>query len=338
MNREPDANPSARDGAGEDVVVIVVAEGDGGRLDAYVARRTELSRTRVQALLSSGRVLVDDKLPRKSHQVSVGERIVVSIPAPEPAHVDAEDLPLDIVFEDPHLLVVNKAAGMVVHPAPGHWSGTLVNALLHHVKDLSGIGGTLRPGIVHRLDKDTSGLLVVAKEDSTHQALSEALQRREIKRLYRAVTWGHFREDDFVVDQPIGRDPLQRQRMAVVQDGRPAVTRVEVMARWTAADLLEVALGTGRTHQIRVHLSHLGHPVVGDSMYSAEWYRGIGGTVRGWARELNGRVKRQFLHASRLAFIHPATGERMHFEADFPEDLSAVVAWAESGAPNIDPE
>jgi 23S rRNA pseudouridine1911/1915/1917 synthase len=313
---------------------ILVEEGDEGRLDAYLARRSELSRTRVQALVAGGHVLVDGAPPRKSHQVGAGERIVVSIPVPESTDVEAEDLPLDIVYEDSHLLVVNKAAGMVVHPAPANWSGTLVNALLYHVKDLSGIGGVLRPGIVHRLDKDTSGLLVVAKEDSTHQALSEALQRREIKRLYRAVTWGHLREDDFVVDEPIGRHPRQRQRMAVVEDGRRALTRVVVKTRWTAADVLEVALGTGRTHQIRVHLAHLGHPVVGDALYSAEWYKGMGGTVRGWARGLNGRVKRQFLHASSLAFVHPATGERMQFEADFPEDLAKVVAWAESGASN----
>jgi 23S rRNA pseudouridine1911/1915/1917 synthase len=312
-------------------IELQVGEGDEGRLDAYVARTTELSRTRVQALLADGHILVDGEAPRKSHRIGVGERVLVSIPAPEPTNVDPEDLPLDIVYEDPHLLVVNKAAGMVVHPAPGNWSGTLVNALLHHVEDLSGIGGKLRPGIVHRLDKDTSGLLVVAKEDSTHQALSEGLQRREIKRLYRAVTWGHLREDDFVVDQPIGRDPLHRQRMAVVENGRPAITRVEVKERWMAADLLEVALGTGRTHQIRVHLSNLGHPVVGDSLYGAEWYRGIGGNARGWARELNVRVKRQVLHACRLAFVHPVTGERMQFESDFPEDLAAVLAWAAPG-------
>lgn len=311
---------------------IVVAEGDEGRLDAYVARQTGLSRTRVQALLAEGHLLVNGNPPRKSHRVAVDERILLTIPPPEPTHVEAENLPLDIVYEDAHLLVVNKAAGMVVHPAPGHRSGTLVNALLYHVKDLSGIGGVLRPGIVHRLDKDTSGLLVVAKEDSTHQTLSEALALREIKRLYQAVTWGHFREDDFVVDQPIGRDPHQRQRMAVVEDGRRAVTRVEVKARWTAANLVEVALGTGRTHQIRVHLSHLGHPVVGDAVYGAEWYRGMGDSVRSWARELQVRVKRQFLHASRLAFVHPATGERLEFEAEFPKDLAAVVAWVDSAA------
>lgn len=319
-----------RESEAMEVSEIVVEEADTGRLDAFVARQTGLSRTRVHSLLAAGHVLVNGSPARKSHQIGTHERIRVSIPAPESTHVDAEDLPLDIVYEDEHLLVVNKAAGMVVHPAPGHRSGTLVNALLHHVKDLSGIGGVLRPGIVHRLDRNTSGLLVVAKNDSTHQALSEALQRREIKRLYRAVTWGHLREDDFVVDEPIGRDPRHRQRMAVVEDGRSAITRVTVETRWTAADVVEVALGTGRTHQIRVHLSHLGHPVVGDSLYGAEWYRGMGDGVRGWARELHTRVRRQFLHASSLAFVHPATEERMEFEAEFPEDLAAVVAWVES--------
>ena len=303
--------------------------GDEGRIDAFVARRTELSRTRVQALIAEGQILVDGERAPKSHRVEEGQLISIEVPPPEPLETLAEDLPVSVVYEDEHLLVVDKAAGMVVHPAPGHPTGTLVNALLHHVDDLSGIGGTLRPGIVHRLDKDTSGLLVVAKSDGSHQGLSRALRRREIKRLYRAVTWGHLDEEDFVVDRPIGRDPSNRKRMAVVEGGRRALTRVRVTARWEAADMLEVALGTGRTHQIRVHLAALGHPVVGDSLYGAGWHRGIGGTARKWARELHRRVPRQFLHAWRLAFTHPVTGERMRFEAPLPEDLQAVVGWAQ---------
>jgi 23S rRNA pseudouridine1911/1915/1917 synthase len=301
---------------------------DEGRLDAVVARRLGLSRTRVQALLETGHVRVDGAQPKKSHRLRAGEHVEVDIPPPEPLGVEPEDLPLQVVFEDHDLLVVDKAAGMVVHPAPGHSTGTLVNALLHHVADLSGIGGRLRPGIVHRLDKDTSGLMVVAKNDETHQALSQALQRREIKRLYRAVTWGHFAEERFTVDAPIGRDPGNRQRMAVREQGRRALTRFRVKARWLAADALEVALGTGRTHQIRVHLAHLGHPVVGDVVYGDRWHRGMSGTARAWARELDERVPRQFLHAWRLAFRHPTTGEELRFESPLPQDLAAVVEWA----------
>jgi 23S rRNA pseudouridine1911/1915/1917 synthase len=307
---------------------FLVGEGGEGRLDAVVARLLGLSRTRVQSLLDEGLVTVDGNEPKKSHRLRAGERVEVVVPAPEPLDVEPEDLPLDIVFEDADLLVVDKAAGMVVHAGPGHASGTLVNALLFAVDDLSGIGGRLRPGIVHRLDKDTSGLMVVAKNDATHQALSEALRRREIKRLYRAVTWGHFAEERFTVDAPIGRDPANRQRMAVVERGRRAVTRARVKARWEAADALEVALGTGRTHQIRVHLAHLGHPVVGDAVYGLGWHRGMSGAARAWARELNDRVTRQFLHAWGLAFRHPGTGEEMRFESPLPEALAAVERWA----------
>jgi 23S rRNA pseudouridine1911/1915/1917 synthase len=221
---------------------------------------------------------------------------------------------------------------MVVHPGAGHPTGTLVNALLHHVKDLSGIGGTLRPGIVHRLDRDTSGLLVIAKEEATHRALSLALKERKVRRLYLAAVWGHLSETHLRVDAPIGRDPRERRRMAVVSGGRRAVTRVRVRERWRAAEFLDVALETGRTHQIRVHLAHLGHPVVGDLTYGPGWERGMGGPDSLWARELARSVPRQFLHAARLAFDHPVTGKKLRFEAPLPDDLETVALWAREPA------
>lgn len=308
---------------------LTVAEADEGeRLDAWIAARTELSRTRIVRLVEEGRVLLNDRVPRKAEPVEAGDRILVRVPPPERPRARPEELPLDIVWEDEHLLVVNKAAGMVVHPAPGHPDGTLVNALLHHVDDLSGIGGALRPGIVHRLDRDTSGLLVVAKEDRVHRALSEALRKREIHRLYVAASWGHLDRSPRRIEARIGRDPGHRQRMAVVEGGRRAVTHVRVRERWPAAELLDVGLETGRTHQIRVHLAYIGHPVVGDETYGAGRERGMSGPARQWARELARRTPRQFLHAGRLSFRHPSTGEMHRFEAPLPADLAAVATWA----------
>ncbi|MGD2069837.1 MAG: RluA family pseudouridine synthase [Gemmatimonadota bacterium] len=313
---------------GRAVVLEVAPDEAGERIDVWLAGRLSLSRTRIQKLVAAGQVRVDGEVPTKSDPTEGGASVEVTIPAPEPARAEPEDLPVDIVWEDADLLVVNKAAGMVVHPAPGHRTGTLVNALLHHVEDLSGIGGTLRPGIVHRLDKDTSGLLVVAKSDPAHRRLSDALRRRRVKRLYRAATWGHLEEEPLKIDAPIGRDPADRKRMAVVEDGRRAITRVRVRERWQAAELLDVALQTGRTHQIRVHLAHLGHPVVGDQTYGPGWERGLGGPHRRWARELARRTPRQFLHATGLAFDHPLTGERMRFRVSLPADLLSVAEWA----------
>jgi 23S rRNA pseudouridine1911/1915/1917 synthase len=211
----------------------------------------------------------------------------------------------------------------------------MVNALLHHLDDLSGVGGRLRPGIVHRLDKDTSGLLVVAKDDATHQALSAALRRRRVKRLYTAATWGHlsFEGETLTIDAPMARDPRDRLRMAVVEGGKRAVTRARLRERWLAAELLDVALQTGRTHQIRVHLAHLGHPIVGDALYGAGWERGMSGAGRTWARELARRVPRQFLHAAELAFDHPATGARIRLRSPLPDDLAGVARWARREAP-----
>ncbi len=305
-------------------------EAEGLRLDVWVSEQAGLSRSRVARLVAEGQVLLNGEVPRKAEPLTPGDQVRLEEPPPEPVAAEAEDLPLSIVWEDSHLLVVDKAAGMVVHPAPGHRSGTMVNALLHHVRDLSGIGGRLRPGIVHRLDRDTSGLLVVAKDDQTHQALQDLLRRRKIRRLYLAASWGHLDRSPRRVDAPIGRDPSNRLRMAVHADGRRAVTHLRVVESWPAAELLQVGLETGRTHQIRVHLAHLGHPVVGDQLYGAGWERGMGGSIREFARELARRTPRQFLHAHRLAFRHPVTGEELRFEAPLPPDLAGVARWARS--------
>ena len=291
--------------ATEERVEVLSVGRAGDRLDVYVAANSDLSRARVQALVAEGRVRVDGRVARKADRLEAGQEIEVRVPPPEELEAQPEDLALDVLFEDPSLLVVNKPSGMVTHPAPGHPTGTLVNALLAHTEDLSGIGGKLRPGIVHRLDRYTSGLMVVAKSDRAHHALSEAIQQREIKRLYIAASWGHLSESPLEVNAPIGRDPVERQRMAVVEKGRHAVTRFRVVERWIGAELLRVALGTGRTHQIRVHLAHIGHPVVGDTVYGVGWERGIGGKARQWARMLGQMVERQFLHSWRLSFEHP---------------------------------
>ncbi|HSM59384.1 MAG TPA: RluA family pseudouridine synthase [Longimicrobiales bacterium] len=312
--------------------VLDVEVGTDERLDSFVSARLGLSRTRVQRLIERGHVSVDGRPARKSERVEPGARVEVRVPPPEPVHIEPEALPLDLVYQDEHIVVVDKAAGMVVHPAPGHRSGTLVNALLHHVRDLSGVGGRLRPGIVHRLDRDTSGLMVVAKSDAAHLGLADALRRRRVKRLYRAATWGHLAESPMTIDAPIGRDPSNRLRMAVVPGGRRAVTRVRVRERWLRAELLDVALQTGRTHQIRVHLAHVGHPVVGDPVYGVGWERGLGGPDVAWVRTLARRAQRQFLHAAELVFDHPVSGARLHFRSPLPDDLARLAEWARSGA------
>lgn len=300
----------------------------GERLDAFVGNGLpELSRTRAAQLIREGSVQVNGRPARKSDRVEAGDIVVVEVPSPEPSTVVPEPIPLDILHEDRDLLVVAKPAGLVVHPAPGHRSGTLVNALLHHVRDLSGIGGVKRPGIVHRLDKDTSGLMIVAKHDRAHRRLAAALKRREIRRSYVAACWGHLAAERLTVEAPVGRSSRDRKRMAVLDSGRRAITHFECLARWPAADLVSAELETGRTHQIRVHLAHIGHAVVGDPVYGGGGARGISGPDRLWARELERRVPRQFLHARRLEFDHPRTGTRMVLEAPFPADLQAVLDW-----------
>lgn len=276
-------------------------------------------------------MLVDGATVAKSRAIVPGETVTVTLPPRTVPAVDPEPIPLHICYEDQDLAVVEKPAGMVVHPAPGHDSGTLVNALLHHLGGLSSVGAPLRPGIVHRLDRDTSGLLVVARSDEAHRLLSADLARRRILRGYLAAAWGKLGEDEGTVDLPIGRDPRDRKRMAVVPEGRRAVTHFRRLERWTAADFLALRLETGRTHQVRVHLRAIGHPVVGDPIYAARWEKGFVGAGGRWAEAFARRCDRMFLHAARLVFRHPRSGERMAFTSPLPEPLRSAAAWARAG-------
>lgn len=315
-------------GVGGRLVHWTVEEAPDERLDRYLADRLGLTRSQAARLIEEALVRVDGEPVRKSDVVRRGARVQVTVPEPRPARLEPEAIPLRLVYQDEDLAVIEKPAGLVVHPAPGHPSGTLVNALLHHLKDLSGIGGERRPGIVHRLDRDTSGLLLVAKHDRAHERLSTALARREVRRVYWVAAWGHSRRAAFTVDAPLGRHPKDRKRSAVVAGGRRAVTHFERVERWRAAELLRARLETGRTHQIRVHLSHVGHPVVGDLTYGAGRERAFSGAAGRWAREFARRVPRQFLHAGELELEHPFRGERLRFESALPDDLAAAAEWA----------
>jgi 23S rRNA pseudouridine1911/1915/1917 synthase len=311
--------------------LTVDVEPDEARLDAYLAARLpDLSRSRIVQLISEGHVRVNGAPARKSRRPEPGDVVDVLVPTAVASALAPEDIPLRVVHEDADLLVIDKPAGLVVHPAAGHAAGTLVNALLHHVPDLAGIGGVRRPGIVHRLDKDTSGLLVVAKNEQAHTRLSAALKRRAIRRFYLVVAWGHLGERERAVDAPIARSPSHRQRMAIVEGGRSARTRFSLLERWRAAELLRAELETGRTHQIRVHLQWIGHPVVGDPVYGTGGARGISGPDRRWAVQLAKRVPRQFLHAAELRFDHPRTGAPLAFTSPLPDALAAVAEWARS--------
>ena len=315
---------------------FLVDEEDGGeRLDSYLsAQIPELSRTRIQKAIAAGEVLVDGAPALKSAQkVREGERIHLVFSPPKPLEIVPENIPLDIVHEDDWLLVVNKAAGMVVHPAPGHERGTLVHALLYHCANLSGIGGILRPGIVHRLDAGTSGLLVVAKGDETHIALSRALMERRVSRMYCAIVWGEMPHETGIIDMPIGRSPRDRKKMAVVTEGgKEAQTAYYVVDSLGPFQYIRLKLGTGRTHQIRVHLSRIGHPVLGDSDYGGRKERrgGLTGKAVAAADRALSMIDRQALHAEELRFVHPATGALMKFTAPLPGDFRAVLDFLKS--------
>ena len=295
--------------------VIVTVQESGERIDALLARSVEgLTRAGAQRLIEDGSVTLRGAAVKKNYKSKAGDEITLELPdAPAEVPLVAQDIPLDVVFEDSDVIVINKPRGMVVHPAPGHADGTLVNALLHHCGDsLSGIGGEKRPGIVHRIDMDTSGLLIVAKNDYAHQFLSAQLSDRSLSRVYEAVVYGRFRADSGTVDAPIGRHPTDRKRMAVTaKNSREAVTHWEVIARYNGFTHIRCRLETGRTHQIRVHMAHIGHPLLGDMVYGKKKAeKGLTG---------------QCLHARELKFIHPRTGEKVHLYTELPEYFTEVL-------------
>jgi 23S rRNA pseudouridine1911/1915/1917 synthase len=300
---------------------LVVPEGRGGRADRFAADLSGLSRSRVQRLIAEGRVTADGNPVRANSIVGPGVVLVIDVPPLAPAAIEPEAIPLVVVYEDADVLVIDKPAGLVVHPSPGHWSGTLVNALLARDTVYGGIAGVERPGIVHRLDRDTSGLLIVAKNDAAQTGIMAQLKARRVKKTYPALVQGSVQASVGRIEAPIGRDPKNRQRMAVIPDGRQSVTGYRVRERFPAWTLLEVDLVTGRTHQIRVHLAALGHPVAGDSVYGT-----------GTARRGPDGLGRLFLHAWRLAFATPATGDLVRLEAPLPTELEAVLRELRAGA------
>lgn len=296
---------------------IVVNEEDKIRLDSYIAKKDEsLSRSMIQKLLEESKITVNGNVVKASYKVQVGDRIQIEIEPPKEVKLEAQDIPIDIIYEDDDIIVVNKPKGLVVHPANGNPDGTLVNAIMAICKDsLSGIGGELRPGIVHRLDKDTSGLLIVAKNDKAHINMSEQIKDRKVKKTYIALVRGTITENEATINMPIGRSTKDRKKMAVTKNGKEAITHFKVLNRYTTSKasytLLEIKIDTGRTHQIRVHMAEIGHPVVGDMVYS------------------NGKnefgVIGQCLHAKKLEFCHPITGKEMSFEAPLPEYFENII-------------
>ncbi len=292
---------------------VYQADADGERLDLFLVRRQpELSRSHVQKLISRGAALVEGRERKGSYKLTAGESVELTLPEPEPLDIRAEDIPLSVLYEDHDIIVVDKPRGMVVHPAAGISSGTLVNALLFHCRDLSGINGALRPGIVHRLDKDTSGVMVAAKNDAAHLDLAEQIRTKSAQRTYLAVVHGNIREEAGTIKGAIGRHPTDRQRMAIVREhGKEAVTHFRVRERFGAYTLIECRLETGRTHQIRVHMTSIGHPLVNDPKYGP--------------RKTPFAIKGQALHSRSLTLRHPATGEQMTFEAPIPEDFAGII-------------
>ncbi|HEY8892501.1 MAG TPA: RluA family pseudouridine synthase [Clostridium sp.] len=285
----------------------------GVRLDLFISNKFEdKSRSYIQGVIEGGNAIVNGKCKKSNFKLKLGDIITLKIPEPVELNVKAEDIPLDILYEDSDVIVINKPQDMVVHPAPGNYSGTLVNALLNHCTDLSGINGVLRPGIVHRIDKDTSGALVVAKNDNAHNSLAAQLKDHSMTRSYVALVEGVIKSDEGTIDAPIGRHPKDRIKMAIVESGKKAVTHYKVIERFDKYTLVECNLETGRTHQIRVHMAKIGHPLVGDLIYGF--------------KKQSFNLKGQVLHAKRLGFIHPRTNEYMEFASPLPDYLEKLIA------------
>ena len=315
---------------------VPLEAGDAERLDHFIARSVEqLTRSAATRLIETGMVTVDGTAQKPSLKLKGGEEISVTIPPPVPTEAEAEHIPLDILHEDGDVIVINKAAGMTVHPGAGQWNGTLVNALLGHCGDLSGIGGELRPGIVHRIDKDTSGILVVAKNDRAHQSLANQFKEHTVKRLYVALIFGSPRQDTGRIEEAIGRHPVDRKKMSgKARHGKRAVTHWKVLARYGSITMVRLRLETGRTHQIRVHLSEAGFPLVGDEVYGGgSRLANIPDTA---LRKLVRDLDRQALHAMTLGFIHPTGGDYREFTVDIPEDMARIIRYLEERIPQAD--
>lgn len=296
----------------EEMIYTIEEEFEGERIDKYLSKVfIDKSRSYLQGLIEKGNIIVNDKEIKSNYKLKVFDEVKVNLPEPIELKVEAENIPLDILYEDSDLIVVNKPQGMVVHPAPGNYNGTLVNALLYHCKDLSSINGVVRPGIVHRIDKDTTGVLVVAKNDEAHNFLSDQLRDHSMKREYYAIVEGRLKDDNGTIDKPLGRNKKDRLKIGIVPDGRRAVTHYEVVERYKGTTLVKCVLETGRTHQIRVHMASIGHPLVGDTTYGLKKQRF--------------KLAGQALHAKVLGFIHPRTKEYMEFSSELPIYFKELV-------------
>ena len=298
-------------------MVSYEAVNSGERLEVFLTEQNQdFSRSHVQKLIADGKVMVNGQQRKANFKLTAGDEITLEIPEAVEAEILPEDIPLDILYEDKDIIVINKARGMVVHPAAGVFSGTLVNALMHHCTALSGINGELRPGIVHRLDKDTSGVMVAAKSDKAHLSLAQQIKAKTAHRIYQAIVYGNIKEEAGIIKGDIGRHPVDRKKMAIVQDGKSAVTHFKVLERFGEYTLVECALETGRTHQIRVHMTHIGHPLVGDPKYGTNGKRKDNFSIQG-----------QALHSMSLELDHPVTGERMTFNTELPEDMQKILRY-----------